>query len=258
MWSLVRVAISGLLLALAPGGSSVAQEARDMTLTVYHDGRTCPGNCDSHVVFHRAHNGTANAFAPSSSRDSPRACVVGQACTICFDAAGTSCLTATYRGSGPPRGAFDVTPAFMAEQCGRPDLPPGPVSRKCADIRRATAAASLGVNCIANPDHRGCGPILEAARRKREADLPDYNACKAGPAAFNASVPAERRRKNDCAYEVVSTGRNSKGATWTRLLPGACHPDSFVGRDGLDCCGTDDAANVAFGRWECTSFYVPR
>jgi hypothetical protein len=45
--------------------------ARDMKLTIYDDGLSCPGNCDSHVVMFRTDNGTRFAFRPDSTRTNP-------------------------------------------------------------------------------------------------------------------------------------------------------------------------------------------
>lgn len=40
--------------------------AADIKLTLYDDGLSCPENCDAHVVFHSALNGTKHAHAPVS------------------------------------------------------------------------------------------------------------------------------------------------------------------------------------------------
>ena len=71
------------ILATGPAGS--VSEARRMDITSYDDGRSCPADCDSHVVFRNVHNGTANAFlsvwattllrfaAPPTARSAARA-----------------------------------------------------------------------------------------------------------------------------------------------------------------------------------------
>src|SRR5947209_10477168 len=106
------VILLACLSGAAMSGRIDAPAAVNMTPTVYDDGKSCPNGCDAHVVFHPRHNGTANAFDPSSSRAAPRECVVGQQCRICFSASDASCMLATYRGAGPPPGRFDFTPAF--------------------------------------------------------------------------------------------------------------------------------------------------
>ena len=46
--------------------SALARDAIAMRLTMYDDGRSCPANCDAHVVFHSDDNGTPNAHLPGS------------------------------------------------------------------------------------------------------------------------------------------------------------------------------------------------
>lgn len=61
---LLRVCMSGAAVA----GNTVIPPAVNMTPAVYDDGKSCPNDCDAHVVFHPRHNGTADAYDPSGSR----------------------------------------------------------------------------------------------------------------------------------------------------------------------------------------------
>ena len=65
--------------------------AREMRLTIYDDGISCPANCDAHFVMNRADNGTSFAFRPDSGRTAPQRCPVNEDCTICFDESDGSC-----------------------------------------------------------------------------------------------------------------------------------------------------------------------
>ena len=64
----VKTLLSSLSLWLALSASAFAG---DMRLTIYDDGISCPGNCDSHVVMNTADNGTRHAYRPDSSRRTP-------------------------------------------------------------------------------------------------------------------------------------------------------------------------------------------
>lgn len=49
--------------------------AREMQLTIYDDGYSCPANCDAHVVFAPSDNGTRYPFIRIQRGRSPsRAC----------------------------------------------------------------------------------------------------------------------------------------------------------------------------------------
>jgi hypothetical protein len=51
-------------------GMTSASLAVQMRLTMYDDGRLCPGDCDAHVVLHENNNGTVNAsLLPAACRD---------------------------------------------------------------------------------------------------------------------------------------------------------------------------------------------
>ena len=239
--------------------SVAALQARDMVATIYDDGKSCPAGCDAHVVFHPTHNGTQNAFDPSSDRSAPRKCVVGQTCKICFSANASSCMSAVYRGAGPPAGRFDFTPAFYEENCPKPDLPAA-FAAQCRSAQPSVASLREQINCIATPEHAKCKQMMEAAARRKAADDALYEECKRlGEPAFNRKYRDQpgKQRSNDCSYERFGTGRNSRGDTWRRLLDGACRPGTYVGRDGLDCCSGSLYAAAMLGR-ECRSFFVPR
>ena len=238
-------------------GRTAAPPAMNMTPTVYDDGRSCPNDCDAHVVFHPRHNGTANAFDPASSRDVPRRCVLGQPCRICFSAADASCMLATYRGAGPPPRRFDFTPAFYEENCAKADLPEA-FARQCREARPAVEALGRKINCVVNSTDPKCKAVIDAAVKRKTEDDTLYGECKSlGEVAFNRKHRTEPRmqRSNDCSYERFGTGRNSKGDTWRRLLDGACRPSTYAGRDGLDCCSGSVYAAALLGR-ECRHFFV--
>src|SRR5215203_99281 len=99
--SIVRWILLAFLLGFA-GTEAAAQVAgRDMKITVYSDGRSCPGGCDAHVVMDGSDNGTPNAHSVGSTDAAPAKCEVGRDCRICFDARLEQCMTVTYRGGGP-------------------------------------------------------------------------------------------------------------------------------------------------------------
>jgi hypothetical protein len=231
-------------------------QARNMIATIYDDGKSCPNNCDAHVVFNPAHNGTRNAFDPASSRSAPRRCIVGQQCKICFSEDASSCMLATYRGGGPEVGRFDFTPAFYEENCPKANLPTV-FARQCRSAQPAMDILKNQINCIANPEHEKCKGMMETVARRKAADDVLYGECKRlGQAAFNRKYRNQPRmqRSNDCAYERLRTGG---GGRWRRLLDGACRTGNYVGRDGLDCCSGNLYAAAMLGR-ECRSFFVPR
>lgn len=260
--SLQAILTLTLLMVLSiclPLASSSAPQVRNMRPTIYDDGKSCPGNCDAHVVFHKTTNGTGNAFDPASSRSSPRPCEVGKACRICFSAAENSCMTATYRGGGPARGRFDFTPAYFDENCSKTPLPPT-FREMCGQAAPAIERLKRLLNCVATPDDPKCATAIATARARQASDEVFYDECKQlGEAAFNrkhANQP-NLQRSNDCAYEKIGTGRNSQGETWTKLLPGACRTGTFVGRDGTDCCN-GSLYEAALLVTECRQFFVAR
>lgn len=248
----------GLTLTAATGLTAPPPPpAANMEPTVYDDGRSCPNDCDAHVVFHPNHNGTRNAFDPSSTRAAPRRCVAGRPCTICFSEAESSCMTATYRGAGPPPRRFDFTPAFYEENCPRSGLPT-PLAAQCRAAQRALPALEARANCVATPEHEKCRVMMREAARRKAADDLMYEECLAeGEARFNRDKPRRLQRSLACAYEKFGTGRNSSGVTWRKLLDGACRPGTYAGRDGLDCCTGSLYEAALLGR-ECSLFFVAR
>jgi hypothetical protein len=235
-------------------------QASNMIATMYDDGKSCPNNCDAHVVFNPKHNGTRNAFAPSSSRSAPTKCLIGQPCRICFSEAESSCLLATYRGGGPAIGRFDFTPAFYEENCPKPNLPAA-FDRQCKNAQPAIATLKQKINCVAEPEHEKCKALMAVVIKRKADDDVLYEECKSlGEKAFNRKHRTEpkKQRSNDCAYESRKTGGpNSKGERWRRLLDGACRPGTYAGKDGLDCCSGSLFAAATLGK-ECRSFFVPR
>jgi|HubBroStandDraft_1064217.scaffolds.fasta_scaffold367741_2 hypothetical protein len=196
-------------------------EARDMMLTIYDDGLSCPGDCDAHVVLNESDNGTRQAFKPDSSRSSPSKCVAGQQCIICFSDADNSCMSALYRGGGPAKGRFDFTPAFYDANCSRNDIPAALVSQ-CRTLDRA--ASKLGyasaINCFETPENPKCATVVARGKAAQEADAPKRAMCLSmGEAAFNRSqTDPKERRTNACDYSLLALGGNSH-STWKKLLP---------------------------------------
>lgn len=247
-----------VLLILFFAGTS---QARDMQLTIYDDGRSCPGGCDAHVVINRADNGSRYAFSPDSTRQAPRVCRNGEACTICFGESDSSCMTATYRGGGPPPGKFDFTPAFYDGHCARSDVP-NALRTQCDALDRAVQRRGYGsrINCFADTGHPACTELLRKAAEAQSADAVKRDEClQLGEANFNArQSDGRQRRSNGCDYSQQRLGGpNSNGVRWRILLPGACRPNTGVGRDGLDCC----SANMRFAASvhpECSAYFPTR
>ena len=259
MFVLKRLTWSILFVGLVVG-MPVTGAARDMKLTVYADGHSCPGGCDAHVVINAADNGTRQAFAPGSSRQSPQRCQTGATCTICFGEGNDTCMQALYRGAGPPAGTFDFTPAFYDANCGFSGIP-GALARQCADLDASVRSRGYDsrINCFVQPADPRCSAALADAQARRTADEPKRQRCLAiGQAAFNAEQNDTReRRSNACSYSAERLGGpNSKGVKWRVLLPAACPEGSFVGRDGLDCCSS--STRFAAGIHPECSVFFPR
>jgi hypothetical protein len=202
-------------------------------------------------------NGTKNAHAPNSAPGHFQKCTLNTECRICFDGGGQQCMNVMYRGAGPPANTFDFTPAFYQEHCGQPSTPPL-LTAKCNALKTAAGPLDGRVSCIQNPEHPKCVEIIRVARKAQADDRPLYEKCKQlGEAQFNSGRPIKQQRAEDCAYEKRGTGGpNTAGVTWRRLLPGACRDNTFVGRDGLDCCSGVAMTDGAFGKFECKGFYA--
>lgn len=254
-------ALLGLLAASTLLFSEAAQ-SRDMKLTMYADGHSCPGDCDAHVVVNPEDNGSRFAFAPDSSRSAPADCRNGQQCRICFGEADDSCMQALYRGGGPPAGTFDFTPAFYDATCGRTDIPAA-LARKCAELDRAVQSRDGGVsyadriNCFKEPTNPRCVEVMARAEADKAADQPKRQQCLAlGEGPYNAQQPSAEKRSLSCNYSQERRGGpNSRGVTWRVLLPAACPSGSFVGKDGLDCC-SESARFAAAIKPECSRFFL--
>lgn len=249
MWKLASVPF--FMLALVDPVS-----ARDMKLTIYDDGLSCPANCDAHVVMSGSDNGTRFAFRPGSTRAMPQACLSGQPCNICFGEADSTCMTATYRGGGPPVGTFDFTPAFYDANCPRTDIPVA-LRRQCNSLDQAVVSRGYQnrINCFSNPAHAKCTAPMQAAQAAQEADRPKRERCLAiGETAYNnEQTVAREKRTNGCNYTLQKLG-GTQAKRWHLLLPAACRGGTFVDRFGLDCCNS----NVRFAASlhpECTNFY---
>ncbi len=242
-----------LLTCLVTAQATFAESIR---LTIYGDGDSCPGGCDAHVVFHPTLNGTPFAHSIATQVAPFAKCVTGADCHICFVTGDPEqCMTVKYRGAGPHRNAFDFTPAFYAQSCGRSPIP-SVLAAQCKSFAVAARTLDGRLNCIRSAAATQCAEIVAKAQAQKEVDQPKYDECKAiGEDAFNRHRPAAEQRWDGCAYEKKGTGGpNSRGATWRRLLPGACRPGSFVGRDGLDCCTGNPQIDGPLGA-ECRSYY---
>lgn len=250
----VKTLLSSLSLWLALSASAFAG---DMRLTIYDDGISCPGNCDSHVVMNTADNGTRHAYRPDSSRTNPAACRSGESCTICFGDADSSCMKVTYRGGGPRAGTFDFTPAFYRENCPRDDAPAALKAQcKALDDLATKNGYTTSINCIETPENAKCTAIISAAKAAQNVDIPKREAClRQGEAAYNKaqSDPSERR-SNSCNYTLSAIGGSGE-KHWRKLLPGACRPGTYVDQFGLDCCSAD-VRFAAQNHPECIGFFV--
>jgi hypothetical protein len=180
---------------------------------------------------------------------------------ICFGTGGDTCIEARYRGSGPPTGRFDFTPAFYEAACGQARLP----AALAAECRRLESAITQGgydlrLNCIAEPSAGPCAAMMAAAETKRARDAIEREKCRAlgGDSAYNAQQPDQHlHRTQGCNYFLNQKGSNSRGQTWFKLAPGACRPHTYVGRDGLDCCSASLFAAAALHP-ECRKFFLDR
>jgi len=249
-----------MLFLICATGLAVAfhDPAKKMVPTCYSDGYACPGGCDAHVVFNREDNGTRNAFDPNSERDNPRPCRGGRPCRICFSEDESSCMTVTYRGPGPSEGIFDFTPAFYKENCTKDNLPE-PLMQVCRDAAHRVEMLKKRVNCFETPDDPKCLDLMTISAKRKAADQIYFDECRTlGEAKFNskyADRPALQRTWG-CNYEMNGSGGGEVGSDRRLLLPAACGPNSFVGREGLDCCANDVFAAALLQR-ECAE-YFPR
>lgn len=232
-----------------------AAAAAGIRATIYDDGLSCPAGCDAHVVFASALNGTAYAHSPDSPSGRYKKCPVDTECRICFDSSSSNCMTVIYRGDGPHARTFDFTPAFYEAHCSESNLPTA-VADECKSLVLAAKALVARVNCLRNPDHGRCIQLIRSAKELQAQDRPVYEQCvQMGESAFNKDRPLVQQRANACAYEKKGTGGpNSRGKTWRRLLPGACRENTYVGRDGTDCCTGNPMADGGLGP-ECSAFY---
>jgi hypothetical protein len=163
-----------------------------------------------------------------------------------------------YRGGCRQKKTFDFTPAFYQDFCARPGIP-RLLEQKCGEFRLAAQELSDRTNCIRFPAEDVCADKIAQARDRQDADGERYEECMdQGEAAYNRRRTRSQQRTFACAYEKYPTGGpNSTGFTWHRLLPGACRPGTYVGRDGLDCCTGNPLIDGPFGI-ECSSFYPDR
>jgi hypothetical protein len=233
----------------------IAGSAEAVKLTIYDDGRSCPAGCDAHVVFHPTLNGTQTAHKPGSTAPDYQKCERSSNCEICFDQTLHSCMSVMYRGSGPGRDTFDLTPAFYEEWCDKEGIPQQ-LQDKCTELNRTAFKLVGRINCISQSGHPLCTDLINTAREAKNTDTPLYEEClRDGQSNFNRTRPDELKRIYHCSYEFLSNGGpNSRGMKWHKLLPGACRADTYVGRNGLDCCSGSPFVDAALGI-ECQHFY---
>lgn len=224
-------------------------------LTIYDDGRSCPANCDAHVVFHPTMNGTPFAHHPQSSSPHYQKCLRSSLCQICFEQGDNECIEIMYRGSGPGRDTFDFTPAFYEEWCAKQNIPQK-LSSKCSDLERTASSLDGRINCIKAPAHSRCTELMGNAKERKKVDVPMFEEClRMGEEEFNSTRSDSEKRIHGCAYEFEKNGGpNSNGLRWHRLLPGVCREGAYVGRDGLDCCSGNPFVDGSLGV-ECRVYY---
>jgi len=245
-----------LVLVFATASICSADEAKQMKLTIYDDGLSCPGSCDAHVVMNPVDNGTENAFLPGSKRSDPKECVEGASCTICFNEADESCMSVLYRGGGPPAGTFDFTPAFYDEYCQMNAIPSA-LAAQCASLTALIKKKGYDkrLNCFEYPKDPKCVAVLTEAKAAQDGDIPIRNEClQMGEKAFNKAQPTDAtRRRYACNYtQELSGGTPAK--RWHKLLPAACRPGTYVDPQGLDCC-SGRVNFAAYDHPECVSFF---
>lgn len=262
-----RVILSLFLYLSLSSIGHTKEKIYDMFGTTYDDGRSCPANCDAHVVFKKTHLNTPNAFLPASSGNpySPRfsasreKCVYGCQCAICFGKDESSCMLATYRGSGPKVGRFDFTPAFLRAHCSEIDIPEQ-FETLCNSHSKNVKSLEKRINCIANPTHPNCAALIAKHTKLKDEDLPRYEKCKTFPndKAYNKTQPDKSlHRTNSCAYFLNVPACSVAKPCGKRLTPGACRKGYFAGPYGTDCCSAD-TYQAAIDIVECGSFYVKK
>lgn len=243
-----------LVVCLILSSFACVAQAETIRLTVYDDGRSCPGDCDAHVVFDDALNRSDFAHLPGTQKGE---CIKGQKCEICIESGRKQCLEVTYRGRGPTKKTFDLTPAFFRDACATPPTQPA-LGAKCKELKKDGQALEGRVNCIANPGHAKCVEMIAHAKAARDLDEPKYEQCvRVGEEKYNQGKSKSEQRANTCTYEFLSNGGpNSHGTRWRKLLPGACREGTFVGPYGTDCCNGFPFEDGPKGA-EC-KFYYPK
>jgi hypothetical protein len=183
--------------------------AREMQLTIYDDGYSCPANCDAHVVFAPSDNGTRYAFHPNSTRTQPEPCVRGETCVICFGESDKSCMSVMYRGHGPEAGRFDFTPTFYSANCPRADIPSA-LEKECRALDSAARSKGYAdaLNCFETPTDAKCTAVMAQAKVVKDADIPKRDRClKVGEDHYNdEQTDPKERRSDDCNYSEQSLG----------------------------------------------------
>ncbi|MGO4158707.1 hypothetical protein [Cupriavidus sp. YAF13] len=234
---MVVAALLGFQVSIYAAETAADKMKQAVRVTMYDDGKSCPHDCDAHVVFKSRLNGTQFAHTPSSVPAKYEDCPKDADCEICLAVERKECLTVMYRGDGPGEMTFDFTPAFFESRCGTTSIPTL-LEKECLRLRVAAAKLDGTINCFSNLDHPKCKDIMASALARKNADLPIFNECKrVTEEKFNRGKPLKAQRINDCAYEAaINGGPNKHGTRWNKLLPGACRPGTYVGRDGLDCC----------------------
>jgi len=160
-----------------------------------------------------------------------------------------------YRGSGPPQGTFDFTPAFYQQYCPRTDVPKA-LQDQCKALDNSVTAHGYDkrINCFAQPSNAKCTAVLAAAKAKQDADIPKRNQCLKGEATYNsAQKDPNEKRTFGCNYSLLLLG-GSPQKQWHILLPAACRTGTYVDPSGLDCCSADVRV-AAENHPECVTFF---
>lgn len=251
----MKLVLLGCLFIVGFSGGCTAKEIR---LTIYDDGQSCPGGCDSHVVINPSDNGTKFASDPGSTRTHPAKCLEGKECRICFGELDLTCMITTYRGGGPPKGTFDFTPAFYDKNCGKSGTPAA-LHKACLQLDRAVTRLGYGnrLNCFIDKANPACISVLSDADVAQRSDIPEREKCLAlGEKAFNKlQADIKKQRTNECNYsKALLGGPNAAGVRWRLLLPAACRSGTYVGNYGADCC-SGDLRFAAKVHPECAHFF---
>ncbi len=117
-----------------------------------------------------------------------------------------------YRGNGPSKNTFDLTPGFYSLWCDKPAIPTR-LRSQCESLMERSKRLFGRINCIVNPE---CQVMMQAAVRDKQKDTEKYQQSRIeGQATYNASRHDKDKRAHNCAYSCLSIGGpNSRGVVW--------------------------------------------